>query len=171
MKYLTCCIILLASYFCSAEPAGHWGVGIGSNYGGPGVKYSQEVTKSIDLYANAGLPALFALLSYRTGSVASVGAEYAFTNNQHHTLGFGYAYLHYEGEKTWSFNQQKYVSNNDNLTGSVLGYTYYFSGLRSTGQALGCSVIHLTEKKAHEPMQTVGDTDLSSLSISWGYRF
>ena len=171
MKYFIFIIILLSSHFCSAEQAGHWGVGIGSNYGGPGVKYSQGISENIEVYANLGLPTLFSLVSYRTGGVASFGSEYAFTNNQHHTLNIAYAYLRHKNDDAWDTEQKKYQENITNLSGAVLGYTYYFSGLKSKGQALGFSFIHLTEKKTITPMEAVGNEDLKSISISWGYRF
>jgi hypothetical protein len=171
MKSILFCLCALFAFSCHAEEAGHWSVGVGTNYGGPGVKFSQSVSENIELYANAGLPTLFALLSYSKGSVASVGAEYALSENQHHTLSLAYAYLNHKGDPDWNVDEQKYVEDQIKLSGTVVGYTYYFSGLKSKGQAVGFSFVHLTEKKNVTATQTVGNADLSSISVSWGYRF
>lgn len=172
MKFALFFTLVVFTSTCHAEPAGHWSAGVGANYGGPGVKFSLGISENIELYANAGLPTLFALLSYRTGSIASAGAEYAFTNNQHHTLNFAYAALHHkDDEPKWNPDERKYEEDVTNLSGTVIGYTYYFSGLKSKGQALGVAAVHLSEKKDIQPMQIVGNEDLKSLSISWGYRF
>lgn len=148
------CFISLA---CHAEDASHWSTGIGSNYGGIGVKYSQQITSAVDIYANAGQSAGFALLSYRNGISASIGSEFAFTDNQHHALNAALAVL---DAKDYSSDYSDRKDRN-RLTGYACGYTYYFSGMHLTGQALGFSVIRLTDD----------DEILSTFSVSWGYRF
>jgi hypothetical protein len=156
MKLFTA-LIGFVSISCYAEDTSHWSAGIGSNYGGIGVKYSQPVNTYVDLYANLGQSAGFSLLSYRNGISASVGSEVAFTNNQRHTLNAAIAIL----DAADLYHEYSKTTDKNRLSGYVFGYTYYFSGLHSTGQALGVSTIRLTDD----------DEILTSLSISWGYKF
>lgn len=171
MKLCMLAVCAIVSAEACAEPAGHWGVGMGSNYGGPGIKFSQGISDNIEFYVNGGSSTLFSLLSYHSGSVVSAGAEYAIAGNQHHTLVIGYALLTGKQTSSWDANERRYIKERERLRGSVYGYTYYFSGLKAKGQALGVSMVYLEEKKEMEPMQTVGNTELRSLSVSWGYRF
>jgi hypothetical protein len=156
MKYVFL-IFIFAVTNAVAQDASHWSFGIGSNYGGIGVKYSLPINNHLDLYANLGQSAGFALLSYKRGVTASAGAEFSFTPNQRHTLNVGAALL--DGKDY--YNEYLHETDKNRLNGYVVGYTYYFSGLHSSGQAIGAGVIHLTDD----------DEILNSLSVSWGYKF
>lgn len=158
MKLIATSVLLLSlcSYSCAQE-ASHWSAGIGSNYGGIGIKYSQKINQDLDLYANLGQSAGFALLTYTNGISGSLGAEFTFSENQHHAFNAALAML---DAKDYSSEYSKKTDDN-RLSGYVFGYTYYFSGMRETGQAVGVSGMRLTDD----------DEILSSLSISWGYRF
>ena len=161
MKLITAFVICISLGFislsCYADDASHWSAGIGSNYGGIGVKYSQEINSRFDLYANIGASAGFALLSYTNGTTASLGAEFSFSENQRHALNTAIAVLDAENYH----NEYSKITDKNRLSGYVFGYSYYFSGIHSRGHALGVSTIRLTDD----------DEILSSLSISWGYRF
>lgn len=156
MKYVFLVFIFIATNVF-AQDANHWSVGIGSNHGGLGVKYSQPITDHLDLYANFGQSAGFALLSYTNGITASAGAEFSFTPNQRHTFNIGAAVLDAKDYHSEYFHE----TDKNRLKGYVVGYTYYFSGLHNSGQAIGVGTIHLTE----------ANEILNSLSISWGYKF
>lgn len=158
MKLIAASALLLSlCSYSQAEEASHWSAGIGSNYGGIGIKYSQEANQNVDLYANIGQSAGFAFLSYKNGVAATLGAEFAFSEDQRHTFNAALAVLDAKDHSS------DYLETKDEnrLTGYVVGYTYYFSGMRSTGQAVGFSAMRLTSD----------DEILSSLSVSWGYRF
>jgi hypothetical protein len=161
MKLITAFVICISLGFislsCYADDASHWSAGIGSNYGGIGVKYSQEINSRFDLYANLGASTLFGIYAYKKGVAASLGAEFTFAENQHHSLHTALAIM--DGPDYSSDYSE--ITDKNRLSGYLFGYTYYFSGMHSTGQALGVSTIILT-----------GDDEiLTSLSISWGYRF
>jgi hypothetical protein len=156
MKYVFL-VFIFAVTNAVAQDASHWSVGIGSNYGGVGVKYSQPIASHLDLYANLGQSAGFALLSYKNGIASSAGAEFSFTPNQRHTLNLGAALL----DGADHYNEYSHETDKNRLRGYVIGYTYYFAGLHSSGQAVGVGQIHLTDD----------DEVLNSLTISWGYKF
>ena len=156
MKYVFLVFIFVVTN-AVAQDASHWSLGIGSNYGGFGIKYSQPIASHLDLYANLGQSAAFAFLSEKSGMAASIGAEFSFTPNKRHTLNLGAAVL----DGTDHYSEYSQHTDKNRSHGYVIGYTYYFSGLHSSGQSIGIGIIHVTDD----------DEILNSPSISWGYKF